>query len=159
MLLSHLNSRWIPEILVILLCSQISVTLRNLTETSQFSCLSFLAGCCTNKENNLPETQLPTRCQISLHSLGSSSSSPSVSPSKDTEKVKSDCKYYTVLSNSTWLFLIFYVLFGRIFRPVPVVVLCKTSVDFLNLVFESNSCLNTQVWGQIISLSHFEPYC
>lgn len=55
----------------------------------QFSCLSFLAGCCTNKENNLPETQLLTRCQISLHSLGSSSSSPSVSPSKDTEKVKS----------------------------------------------------------------------
>lgn len=89
MLLSNLNSRWIPEILVIPLCSQISVTLRSLTETSQFSCLSPLAGCCTNKENNLPETQLPTLCQISLHSLGSSSSSSSVSPSKDTENVKS----------------------------------------------------------------------
>lgn len=81
MLLSHLNSRWIPEILVIPLCSQISITLKSLTETSQFSCLSPLAGCCTNKENDLPETQLPTLCQISLHSLGSSSSSPSVSQS------------------------------------------------------------------------------
>lgn len=89
MLLSHLNFRWIPEILGIPLCSQISVTLRSLTETYQFSCLSPLAGCCTNKEKNLPETQLPTLCQISLHSLGSSSSSPSVSSSKDTEKVKS----------------------------------------------------------------------